>query len=108
MKTEMKNKLKEMAAQIRADRNEIAKLQKNGEYAGNIQWPLPGKIEEYRWHHIAYSLARGKTYKQIENKVKDGNKPDWGRIDNILCHQLAYVLFEDKTAKPIYPNGEQS
>ena len=39
-----------------------------------------------RQYHIAYSMLRGKTYEQVENKVHDCNRLnsyDWGCIDQI-------------------------
>jgi hypothetical protein len=37
---------------------------------------------EYRYKHIVISLARGKTYEQIEPKVRKGNEPNWKYIDD--------------------------
>lgn len=37
----------------------------------------------WRHRHIAYCLLRGRTYEQIENKVKEGNEPDWKLIEKI-------------------------
>jgi hypothetical protein len=37
--------------------------------------------EEYRYCHIVYSMARGKTYKQIESKTRDDNKVSWPKIN---------------------------
>ena len=39
-----------------------------------------------RLYHIAYSMLKGRTYEQIENKVKPGNELtsyDWKDIDKI-------------------------
>lgn len=32
---------------------------------------------EYRHRHIAYSLARGRTYFEVERSVREGNDPDF-------------------------------
>lgn len=32
---------------------------------------------EYRHRHIAYSLARGRTYFEVEHSVREGNDPDF-------------------------------
>jgi hypothetical protein len=39
---------------------------------------------DYRHRHIAYSLARGNTYYQIERTVREGNEPDMKRVTKIL------------------------
>jgi len=36
---------------------------------------------EFRHWHIAGSLERGRTYEQIERKVREGNEPNWNRIE---------------------------
>lgn len=38
----------------------------------------------YRHMHIAYSLVRGKTLSQIENKIHEGNQPDMELIERII------------------------
>lgn len=39
---------------------------------------------DFRHKHIAYCLARGRAYEQIENKVKESNEPDWTAINHYL------------------------
>lgn len=81
---EMKQWLKENGAAIRETRQEIKNLMRAGNYAGNLQWKLPERISEYRHNHIAYSMARGKDYKDIEKKIRKGNEPNWGIINELL------------------------
>jgi len=38
---------------------------------------------EYRHKHIIISMARGKSYNQIESKVREGNEPDWCYIKQL-------------------------
>lgn len=38
---------------------------------------------KFRHKHIIYSMARGKTYEQIEQKVRKGNEPDWFTIEKL-------------------------
>lgn len=64
----LKNFLKEQAAIIRATKKELKTYQKehsgcDGGYFRTL-WKLSN---EYRCHHIAYSMLRGKTYEQIES-----------------------------------------
>ena len=101
-KKEMKQWIKTEAISIREARENMKTKQRETGDAWAEQSNLVSRVQEYRTRHIAYSLAKGKTYKQIENKVKEGNEPNWNRIDSILVHELAYVLFDKSYAKPIY------
>jgi len=39
---------------------------------------------QYRHMHIAYSLLRGRTMRQIENKIREGNEPDKALIETYV------------------------
>lgn len=47
--------------------------------------------ESYRYLHVVYSLARGRTLEQIEPKVREGNELDL----NQLNHTKAQWSFDD-------------
>lgn len=52
------------------------------------KFPMNGLAmkKQYRLYHIAHCLLRGKTYDQIENKVREENKlkqHDWDEIEAI-------------------------
>lgn len=82
---ELKEENKKQAAQIKLQKAEVKKTQKEGKYAGLLQLKLVIAKKEYRKHHIAYCLLRGKLYEQIE-KPKEQNKLndfDWEEIQKI-------------------------
>ena len=100
---ETKQWLKDEAKVIRVLKKEMKNAMRT---SPGSAWKLQSKLIEakmhYRWNHISYSMARGKTYEQIEITIRKDNEPNWSKIDSILIHKLSYVLFDDKTVKPIY------
>ena len=46
-------------------------------------WPM-WMSSRYRYRHIAYCMLRGKTYEQIEPKVREGNAVYMNRIEEIM------------------------
>lgn len=80
----MKEELKSEAAAIRKNNLETKRLQKNGEYAGNLQFSRISLKKNFRHKHIAYCMLAGKTYKQIEPKCAENNKPDMTRIKELM------------------------
>ena len=47
---------------------------------------------EYRHRHIAYSIARGRTYFEVERSVREGNDPSFNTV--------ALILSEDYGLRP--------
>lgn len=80
----LKEELKSDAAKIRENNLEIKRLQKNGEYAGNLQFSRISLKKNFRHKHIAYCMLRGRTYEQIESKCGEKNKPDFDKIKEIM------------------------
>jgi hypothetical protein len=82
---ELKSLLKELAAFNRKYKAMYKDCQR-----GKVQWAelyafqRTGPIGNYRYMHIAYCLLRGRTYEQIENKVRPGNEPSWTAIEAIM------------------------
>jgi hypothetical protein len=82
---ELKQRLKELALSIRQTKHMYKDCQR-----GKVKWAdyyefcktQPGG--DYRHMHIAYCLLRGKKYEQVENKVKEGNEPNWALIEVIM------------------------
>jgi len=69
---QMKAELKKLADEIREDRA-VRRNKANTEGEKNsAELCARRTAKEYRHWHIAYCLLRGKTYKQIENKVAKG------------------------------------
>jgi len=102
-----KPSIKEMKQQLKDSANDIKKnkifWRKEGTPSlneiwnkGNVDWPTyyalrkrlneerPCDPHQYRHMHIAYCLLRGRTYKQIENSVREGNKPSKALINKYL------------------------
>jgi len=54
------------------------------------------KKSEYRDHHIAYSLLKGKKYHQIEIRVAEGNEPDFYQVNRCIqkfCAELGLEFY---------------
>lgn len=80
---ELKNEIKENSAQIKELRIYIKEKTKT-EYTGSKLFTKQGLSFEVRHLLIAYGLLRGKTYKQIESKVKDNNEPCMNYIKKLM------------------------
>ena len=82
---ELKSRLKELALHNRKEKAMFKDCQR-----GKTLWPdlhvfnRSGPQGSYRHMHIAYCLLRGRSYEQIENKVKPGNEPSWRAIEFIM------------------------
>lgn len=79
---ELKCICKNKVAEIRAEK---AKNYADPNWRGD-RWTVQCLGQDYRRHHIAYCLLRGRTYEQIEPRVLDQNKisaRDWERIEAI-------------------------
>lgn len=80
----MKTELKALALNIRLTRAAGKEYQRSGGAVNNFPADSMGlwkSVPLFRHKHIAYCLLRGKTYEQIENKVHEGNAPDWDKIN---------------------------
>jgi hypothetical protein len=86
---ELKALLKEKAAEIRNKKRETKEYQrKHCGRCGGRQWTLFAMKEDYRVHHVAYSLMRGKTIEQIEPNAS--TDPNWYKVERIkeeYCHE---------------------
>lgn len=83
---EMKEQLKTLAALIRKHRREFKDAQRTNTVSWSADyWKVRGESEDFRYKHIAYCLARGRKYEEIESKVHDGNAPKWDKINAILA-----------------------
>lgn len=82
---ELKSRLKELAVSIRQSKSMYKDCQR-----GKIAWTdfyafcNSQPNGDYRHLHIAYCLLRGKKYEQVENKVREGNEPNWALISTIM------------------------
>lgn len=86
----MKAELKALALNIRLTRAAGKDYQRSGGAVNKFpkdSKPLYQSVPEFRHKHIAYCLARGKTYEQIESKVHDENKlseKHWEKINAMV------------------------
>ena len=85
---EFKEEQKKGAEEIREYRLEVKKAQREHRFGHNDPdpWTLYTKSQKWRHHHIAYCMLRGKTYEQVEQKVRDGNEPDMGLVESIMSN----------------------
>ena len=86
MDTTLKNILKQSATEIRTDKALIRQILKGlvPGSSGALRSGLSGKKWEYRHKHIAYSMMRGRTYEQIEQKCAPDNKPNLDLVERII------------------------
>lgn len=79
----LKKYLKEQAALIRETKKELKECQReNSGRDGGLYSTLKKLSWDYRHHHIAYSMMRGKSYEFIE-KPREENKPNMAFIQEI-------------------------
>jgi hypothetical protein len=91
--SEYKQRTKEMAAEIKQLKAEIKKTQREGKYAGKLQWELPSAKNMYRVYHVALSLVRGKLYEQIE---KPKEKHTLSETDWVFINQIKKEIEDEK------------
>lgn len=81
-KIQMKKWLKENSALIRELKNDRNNEMRNG----GADWKLMAQISDlrslYRTHHIAYAIAKGNKYEDIERNPR--TEPNWIVIDSLL------------------------
>jgi hypothetical protein len=83
---QLKTICKEKADVIKQLTIDIKKTQQEQHYAGLMQQKKIVAKLDYRRHHIAYCLLRGKLYEQIEQPKHDYTKLsryDWETIEKI-------------------------
>jgi len=94
---QFKQELKILAAQLKDSKIQFKDCQRKDDYyfVKYKEWAEANKLskyfnfpvhlaDNYRHKHIAYCLLRGRTYEQIENKVREGNEPDFTKIEKIM------------------------
>lgn len=85
---QLKQELKVLAALIKEQKVRYKNCQRSGNNFLDLwKWERENSnpsSRTYRHKHIAYCLLRGKKYEQIENKVREGNKPNFTYIEEIM------------------------
>ena len=81
---ELKENNKKLAAELKELSANIKAIQKEGKYAGLLQYQQRTSKANYRLYHIAYCLLRGRLYEQIEKpKEKNALGPEeWSFIES--------------------------
>lgn len=83
--------MKTIKENLKTDANTIKKIKndmKNGMRKGKYVWREQGDLlrmqHDFRYHHIAYCMLRGREYHEIENKVKPNNEINMDRVERII------------------------
>lgn len=88
--TELKNIIKESSLKVRNLKNQRKAVNIIGERTIDLYRAVllvNKEKRDLRKYHIAYGLLRGRTYEQIEQKVRDENKLtkyDWKLINSLI------------------------
>ena len=93
---ELKNYLKAKAQEIRENRAEYKRQQREDGYS-YMKEDVEALSYDYRNHHIAYSEMRGRTRDQIE-RPGENNEPDELWIENIKAEYTEPVEEVDEQA----------
>ncbi len=102
-KKQLKQYLKETAATIRTTKHCV----KNHQRKHNGSHPWQGECGEsirklqyeYRHHLIAYSILRGRTYEQVENKCAEDNSPNMDYVQRIMTEHAENVCVGAEESK---------
>lgn len=90
---ELKNELR----QFYIDRRTMKWPDVEKKYKGrHIKTDIQKAKYEFRHQHIAYCLARGRSYEQIESKVRENNEPNQKYIEQLLNEYPAIQAVDDE------------
>lgn len=53
--------------------------------------------EDYRYLHVAYSLFKGKTYEQIEPKVREGNEINLNMVNRMMNDYITKYSIKEES-----------
>jgi predicted DNA binding CopG/RHH family protein len=76
--------LKGLSIQIRELKIEFKELERNKKDSYSKRREVQKAKYEFRHQHIAYCIARGRTYEQVEQKVRENNEPNQDYIRELL------------------------
>lgn len=85
----LKNELKKLALEVREAKNKRNECFRSGDIqkAGSSQYDVLNIKYEIRHKHIAYCIMRGRSYAQIEPKVREGNEPDMSYVNIFISKE---------------------
>jgi len=87
-----KSDLKVKAAALRQWKRDLKEKQREGTDCIFHQYRLPILKEEFRYQHVCYCLARGRTITKIENNSKEGLNVQRLRVEFLAMFKLPLVL----------------
>jgi hypothetical protein len=95
---ETKEQLKKLAADIKHNRIAFKHGQRTGDYSQMTTqgrgWGVECLSHKFRWEHLVYCMARGRTYEQCEPKVHDHNKLDLAELQKAVDALKAKIAAE--------------
>ena len=98
-----KESQKNLATKIRDTKYGIKDAQRNLNCSKHytLDYSVQNLKREFRHHHIAICLLKGRTYEQVENKCADDNKPDFDYIEKIQ-KQIKEEVTEDQVEELVF------
>jgi len=90
--------LKGLAQQIRQLKIEFKELERSRKESNKKRHEVQQAKYEFRHQHIAYCMARGKSYEQIERSVRDDNEPNQDYIEQLLNAYPVIQKVDNETA----------
>lgn len=88
----IKENLKMQARDIRTLKDQVRDGMRKGDYVWRLQGDLENAKREYRYDHVAYCMLRGRTYEEIENKVRPGNEILMDNVVKIMEKMKSDIL----------------
>lgn len=82
--TRFRDEQKALAARIAEQRTKFRQSQRAGDPIYSLDRGARHDSHDYRYRHIAYCMARGKSIEQIESKHRRNNEPNMTIVDGIL------------------------
>jgi hypothetical protein len=95
--------LKGLSTQIRELKREFKELEKKREPREPKRREVKKAKYEFRHEHIAYCIARGRTYEQIEQKVREDNEPNQDYIRELLETYPTVPQMDDEAIVRVNP-----
>ena len=81
---ELKRELRQYYDDINSMKWPDVEKKYKGRYSYDIERDIKKAKYEFRHQHIAYCLARGRSYEQVEQKVRENNEPNQEYIEKLL------------------------
>lgn len=93
---ELKRELRQYYDDINSMKWPDVEKKYKGRYSYDIERDIKKAKYEFRHQHIAYCLARGRSYEQVEQKVRENNEPNQDYIGKLLETYPAIQAVDDE------------